>query len=81
MQIGGASPGDVCVGGCMQNDRWPPPWPEKSPMLASVQGDLGTSTVARRMRQLFGLRDGAVRQDVLAATDMDANSGDGDIAA
>ena len=46
----------------------------KSPVLASVQGDLGISAVARQMRRLFGQRGGFARQDVLATTDAGANS-------
>ena len=35
-----------------------------------MQGVLGFSVVARQARRLFGPRDGAARQDVLAAADV-----------
>ena len=51
---------------------------EESLAVASVQGSLGVSAVARKMRRHSGPRGGAARQDALAATDADANSNYGD---
>ena len=39
------------------------------------------AAAARQIRRLFGPIGGAVRGDVLAATEMDANSSDEDLAA
>ena len=57
------------------------PRPEKSLVLAGVQGKAGIRAVARRMRRFFGPHGGAVRQDVLVATDVDFESNDDDYAA
>ena len=54
---------------------------ERSLVLARLQGNLRTSAVARRLHRLFDTRGGAFRQDVLAATDVAASSGNDDFAA
>ena len=47
-----------------------------------MQGNMGIAAGARQMRRLFGSRRGAVRQDVLATTDVGVNSHEeGDFAA
>ena len=51
---------------------------QKSLALASVQGNLGISAVARQRRRLLGPRGGAPPQNALAATDVDATSNGGD---
>ena len=53
-------------------------WPDKSLVLASAQRNLGTAAVAKYMG-LVPIGDG-VRQDVPAATEVDANSSDDDFA-
>ena len=55
-----------------------PPRSEKPLFIASVQGNLGISAVARQMRRIFDPRDGAYRQDVFVATAADAMSYDAD---
>ena len=54
-----------------------PSRPEKSLILASVQGDTTFPVVAKQMRRIFGPCGGAARQDVLVAADMDAASEEG----
>ena len=44
---------------------------EKSLALARIQGNVNSSTVAKRTRGLCRSCGGAVRRDVLVATDMD----------
>ena len=46
-----------------------------------VNGDLGAAAVARETGRKFGPPGSAVRQDVQAATEVGANSSDGDLAA
>ena len=50
------------------------PRPEKSLALASVRGNVGLSAVGRLMRRLSVPCEGAARQDVLAAANVDAAS-------
>ena len=57
-------------------------WSGKSLVHARVQGNLEITAVPRQMRRLLGPCGGAVRQDVLAAKDADANpNGENDFAA
>ena len=76
MPMGGASSEIFASEICMQNaplSRW-----RKSPVLASVQGNLGISAVDQQIRRLFGPFGGAAPQDVSAAADVDAISDEDD---
>ena len=79
MRLEGAPPETFASAPCKKNAFLPQS--EKSLVLASAQGNLGVPAVARQMRRLFGPRGGAVRQDVLAATDADVSSNGDDVAA
>ena len=76
--MGGAPPVTFASVPYIQNASLPRP--ETSLEVASVQGSLGIPAVARRLLGLFGLSGGAVRQDVLAATDVSVSSSDEDFA-
>ena len=75
-RTGGASPDQVASALFTHTAR--PSCPEKSLALACSKGNLGTHAVASNMRRLFGSRGGAAPRDVLAATDVDADSNDED---
>ena len=77
MQMGWAFPDAFAPALRMRNAS--PSWREKSLALASVQGNVGISVVARQVCRLSGPRGGAVRQGVSAATDADASSDDEDM--
>ena len=55
--------------------------PDESLALASVQGNLGIPAVDRQMRRRFGPCGGVARKEVLAATVVEVNSYDDDVAA
>ena len=54
---------------------------KQSLVLASIRNNLAFPEVSSQMRRLFGPRASAVRQDVLAAADLDTASGEEDYAA
>ena len=68
MQMDGAFPAALASVLCTQHAFLYRP--DKSLTPASVQGNLGISTVARQMQRQFGPCGGVVGQDVLAATDV-----------
>ena len=70
MQTEGASAGILASAHLLQNASHLRS--EKSPVLASAQGNLGISAVAREMRRLFRPCGGVARQDVSAAAEADA---------
>ena len=76
LQMGGSAPQVLASVLCLQNASLSRS--QESLVLASVQGYLGISAVARQRRRFLGPRDGVARQDVLAATDVDGNSNDED---
>ena len=52
------------------------PRADKPLVAASVQGHLGTASAPGRMSRSFGHVENAVRQDVLAATDVEGEATD-----
>ena len=78
MQIGG-DPAEAFASALRMRNA-PPSQSEKALVFASAHGNLGNFAVARQMRRLFGPRGTAVRQQVLAATNVDVSLDDDDVA-
>ena len=64
---------------CMQNESLSRP--DKSLVWASVRGNSLMAAAVKQRRRFFGPSCRTVREDVLAATEVDAHSSDGDFAA
>ena len=67
-EMGGASPGASSSVISVQNASLCRP--DKSPVLASAEGNLGMAGVVRQMRRLSGPMRGAAPQDALAVAEV-----------